>query len=89
MKKKIALALCTLGLAGGVAAPAEATTRYQGAWQAATNNCLRYTGCSSMYSLAGTGYDSRGCYQLHYAFHTSYYGWLTAWTGVYCAPPYT
>lgn len=88
MKRKLAaLAVCAVA-ALGVAAPAQATTRYSAAWQAATNNCLRYPGCQAITALAGTGYDSHGCYRVHYKFYT-FYGWREAWTGIYCKPPYT
>jgi hypothetical protein len=87
MRKFLAAALCAAGLGLGIAAPAEATlTRYQAAMQAATYDCLRYTGCSQLAinQVAVSG----SCRRYHYNFHTTYYGWLDAWTGPYCSPPY-
>jgi hypothetical protein len=85
MKKKIALALCTLGLAGGVAAPAQASSIQQqstAAYTWATNNCLRYTGCSQL-SFNQIN-DYYGCHSWHYNMHTKYYGWMDGWTPWFC-----
>lgn len=85
MKRLIAplVVMCALALPSA----AQATTRWQGAMAAATNHCLNYTGCRDLLVLQQY-VDSHGCLQLYYQFHTTYYGWMYSWTGIYCDPPY-
>lgn len=91
MKRKIAALAVTFVAAIGATAPAAfATTRWQAAMANTTNQCLHYTGCSSIsFNQYGDRPDvcSHGR-QWHYNYHTTYYGWVQGWTAVYCSPPW-
>lgn len=87
MKKLLTILACTLGLGtvGAGVAQADYASNKARAFQAETNNCLRYTGCGAI-TLLGNINGGQDCSQWLFSFHTVYYGTLYNW--VYVGTPH-